>query len=389
MVNNINIGVVGAGTMGTGISQVAAGKGFKVIVLDSDIQGLSRSKSNLSATLNKLVEKGKISQEQSSDIISNISYTSDINDLKDCGLVIEAIIEDVNIKKTLFAQLSEIVGKDTILATNTSSLSIASIAGAVKHPSRFIGIHFFNPVPLMKLVEIVPSVLTDRNVVKETFSLIASWDKTAVVAKDTPGFIVNRIARPYYTEAMRIYEEGIGSFATIDWAMKEYGKFRMGPFEVMDLIGNDVNYTVTETIFKEMYYDPIFKPSVVQKRLAEAGLYGRKTGRGFYDYSQEAVVDLPLKDDTIGAYIFRRIITMLINTAIDSLMYNIASAEDIDLAMTLGVNYPKGLLKWGEEIGLDTILRQMEFLYEQYNEDRYRPSAKLKSLVKTNSKIYK
>ena len=212
--------------------------------------------------------------------------------------------------------------------------------------------------------------------------MIDGWNKVTVLAKDTPGFIVNRVARPFYGEALRIYEEGIADFATIDWAMTELGGFRMGPFTLMDYIGNDVNYAVTESVFKSFYYDPRYKPSFTQKRHSEAGYLGRKSGRGYYDYSDNALKVEPNKDAELGEQIKNRILVMLINEAVDALFLNIASKEDIDLAMTKGVNYPKGLLKWAEEIGLEHVLSQLEELFHEYGEDRYRPSPLLRRMVR-------
>ncbi|MDX1642303.1 MAG: 3-hydroxyacyl-CoA dehydrogenase family protein, partial [Balneolaceae bacterium] len=222
----------------------------------------------------------------------------------------------------------------------------------------------------------------------EVLSLIKGWEKTTVVAKDTPGFIVNRVARPFYGEALRIYEEEIADPATIDCAMKELGEFKMGPFELMDLVGNDVNYEVTDTIFKQFYYDPRFKPSFTQKRLVEAGRLGKKTGRGFYDYENASNNPEPRKDEKIGRQILNRILSMLMNEAADAVFMNIASVEDVDLAMKNGVNYPKGLLKWADEIGLDVVLKRIETLQKMYGEDRYRPNPLLKQKVARGEFFY-
>src|SRR5690606_29277807 len=288
----------------------------------------------------------------------------------------------------VFKQLESIVGEDCILASNTSSLSIAGIGSVLANPKRIIGIHFFNPAPLMPLVEIIPAIQTSKETVDNAKNIIDSWDKVTVLAKDTPGFIVNRVARPFYGEALRIYEEGIADFATIDWALTTYGGFRMGPFTLMDYIGNDINYTVTETVFEAFYYDPRYKPSFTQKRHAEAGWYGRKSGRGYYNYADDAEMPTPNKDEKLGNVIFNRILVMLINEAIDALFLNIASKEDIDLAMTKGVNYPKGLLKWADEIGLDNVLSQLETLFAEYGEDRYRPSVLLRRMVREKKTFF-
>jgi 3-hydroxybutyryl-CoA dehydrogenase len=240
----------------------------------------------------------------------------------------------------------------------------------------------------MPLVEIIPGVASNPAFISAAKDLIDSWEKNTVLTKDTPGFIVNRIARPYYGESIRIYEEGIADFATIDWALKTFGGFRMGPFELMDFIGNDINYKVTETVWEQFFYEPRFKPSFTQKRLYEAGFFGRKSGRGYYDYSEGSVLPQPKTDESIGRKITDRVLCMLINEAADSLQLGLATREDIDTAMTKGVNYPKGLLKWADEIGIDTVLAQITALYEEYNEDRYRPSVLLKRMAAAGRKFY-
>lgn len=381
------IGICGAGAMGSGIAQVAASFGHSVIVYDNFPDANDKSKKGIQSGLAKLVEKEKISKEDADKIVSGINYTEKLSDLASADMVIEAIIEDLEIKKKLFSELESLVGKDCILASNTSSLSIASISAACKNKSRVIGIHFFNPVPLMPLVEIIPSIITDNAVTQKSKSLIDSWKKVTVITKDTPGFIVNRVARPYYSESIRIYEEGYADFATIDWALKEYGKFKMGPFELMDFIGSDVNYRVTESVWQQFFYEPRFKPSLTQKRLFEAGLYGRKSGRGYYDYSEGSVMPEPNKNPQTGTYIFVRVISMLINEAIDSYYLGLASKEDLDLAMTKGVNYPKGLIQWGKELGLKNVYDTLMHLYSEYNEDRYRPCVLLKRLVAEGKSI--
>lgn len=378
----IEVGVLGAGTMGAGIAQVAAQAGHKVNLIDVNADALKRAQASMEKIFNRLVEKGKYTAEEAEAILERINYSGDRNDFKNCGLIIEAIVESLEVKHKMFKQMESIVSEDCILASNTSSLSVASIGAVLENPSRMIGIHFFNPAPLMPLVEIIPAVQTSEAVAKEARALIDSWKKVTVLAKDTPGFIVNRVARPFYGEALRIYEEGVADFATIDWAMTELGGFRMGPFTLMDYIGNDINYTVTETVFKSFYCDPRYKPSFTQKRHAEAGYLGRKSGRGYFDYAEGAVKPEPVKDEVLGRKILDRILAMLINEAVDALFLNIASKEDIDLAMTKGVNYPKGLLAWMEEIGEEKVLSQLQELFEEYGEDRYRPSPLLKRMVR-------
>jgi 3-hydroxybutyryl-CoA dehydrogenase len=383
----MKVSVIGAGTMGAGIAQIAATKGHNVCLYDSFDGAIDNAKNKLNKILNRLVDKERITDEQSRDILGRINFTEELDAIKESNIVIEAIVEDLEIKKNVFSKIENIVNDKCIIASNTSSLSIASIASACKNAERVIGIHFFNPAPLMPLVEIIPAVQTSENTIKNARAIIDSWQKTTVITKDTPGFIVNRVARPFYGEAIRIYEEGIADFATIDWAIRNIGGFRMGPFELMDYIGNDINYTVTETVFAAFYYDQRYKPSFTQKRMKEAGFFGRKSGRGYYDYSLENKPKAN-EDRELGKKILWRVLSMLINEAVDALFLNIANKEDIDLAMTKGVNYPKGLLAWADEIGVENVLKQLEDLQEEYGEDRYRPSPLLKRMVKENKTFY-
>ena len=374
--------------MGAGIAQVAAQKGHKVVLVDLNEEVLNNSKGKLTKIMVRLVEKGRITEEQSITTQSNISYSTSLSDFYNCGLVIEAIVEDIDIKCKVFSQLEDITNDDCILASNTSSLSIASIGASLKNADKILGIHFFNPAPLMPLVEIIPAVQTSKETLNTAKNLIDGWGKVTVICKDTPGFIVNRVARPFYGEALRIYEEGVADFATIDWAMTSIGGFRMGPFTLMDYIGNDVNYSVTESVFKAFYYDPRYKPSFTQKRHSEAGYLGRKSGRGYFDYSENAEPIAAKEDSVLGQQIFERILVMLINEAIDAVFLSVGSKEAIDLAMTKGVNYPKGLLSWADELGLDFVLEKLEDLFTEYGEDRYRPSPLLRRMVKNNRKFF-
>lgn len=382
----MKISVIGAGTMGTGIAQIASTAGHEVCLYDSFDESIENSKNILEKILKRLVEKERISYKEKENIINRINFSKKLEDIKDSKLVIEAIIENLEIKQKLFSEIENLVSEDCILSSNTSSLSIASIAAACKNAERVIGIHFFNPAPLMPLVEIIPAVQTSEKTLNTTKSIIYDLGKVTVIVKDTPGFIVNRVARPFYGESLRIYEEGIADFATIDWALKEIGGFRMGPFELMDYIGNDINYTVTQTVFTSFYFDPRYKPSFTQKRMMEAGFLGRKSGRGYYDYNSE--FPKANEDRDLGKQILWRVLSMLINEATDALFLNIATKEDIDLAMTKGVNYPKGLLSWADELGLSNVLNQLEELYYEYGEDRYRPSPLLRRMVKENKTFY-
>lgn len=388
MNSKINIGVIGAGTMGRGIAQIAAQAGHKVVLCDSNDEALSAAKTDLENILRRLESKNRLDGKTAAVVLANIHFYKSVDECRNCGMIIEAIVENLSLKQQLFQSLEKIAPADTILASNTSSLSIAAIAGKCAQPERILGIHFFNPAPLMPLVEIVPGIQTTKSYVEKAKLIVESWGKTTVIARDTPGFIVNRVARPFYGEALRILEEGIADVATIDWAMKSIGGFRMGPFELMDLIGNDINFTVTKTVFETFFFDPRYKPSFTQQRMMEAGLLGRKTGRGFYDYRENATQTAPKTDREIGVMIVNRILAMLINEAADALFWQIATCEDIDLAMTKGVNYPKGLLKWADEIGLDIVLRRLENLHVEYSEDRYRPSPILRRMVKSKQSFY-
>jgi 3-hydroxybutyryl-CoA dehydrogenase len=374
--------------MGSGIAQVAATAGHQVVIYDNNPSALKRSAQQLAKIMNRLVEKGKLTKAVATAIQQRIRYSHSLNDFSACQLIIEAIVERLDVKKDLFDQLEDIVATDTILATNTSSLSVTAIAAACEQPGRVIGLHFFNPAPLMELVEVVPAIQTKAKIVEHCYALMKGWGRVPVLAKDTPGFIVNRLARPFYGEALRIYEEGIADPATIDWAMTELGGFRMGPFTLMDYIGHDVNFKVTESVFSAFYYDPRYRPSFMQQRLVDAGYLGKKSGRGFYEYHKGATQPEPTKDEVLGQKIFNRIRLMLINEAADALFLQIATREDLDLAMTKGVNYPKGLLAWADELGINRVVEGLDALYHEYLEDRYRCSPLLRRMSRDGATFY-
>jgi len=380
------VGVVGAGAMGSGIAQVAAAAGHLVMLGDNQAGAVARARAGMAKALARDVEKGRMTPADTEALLARISDAGNpgggFDGFARCGIVIEAVLEELAVKRELFTSLERVVAADCVLATNTSSLSIAAIGGSCTHAKRVIGVHFFNPATIMPLVEVVPAITTAPSVTDAVRALVASWKKTPVVTSDTPGFIVNRIARPFYGESLRILEEGIADAPTIDWAMREIGGFRMGPFELMDFIGNDVNHAVTSSVFEAFYHDPRYRPSLTQRRLVEAGLYGRKRGRGFYDYSDGAVRPAAIEDRVAGQAIVDRVLAMLVNEAVDAVHLRVASPADIETAMSKGVNYPRGLLQWGDDVGAAEILRRLEELQAEYGDDRYRPSVLLRRRVR-------
>lgn len=288
LATDISVAVIGAGAMGSGIAQVAAQAGHRVFLLDQREGAAEAGRQSIAGQLQRRVDKGKMEQSALDALLERIQPVNELSELAEAGLVIEAIIEDLDIKRSLLASLEEVCSEKTILATNTSSISVTALGANMKHPERLVGMHFFNPAPLMALVEVIKGLATSDNVAQSVYATAAQWGKKPVTATSTPGFIVNRVARPFYAESLRLLQEQAADSATLDAIMREAGGFRMGPFELTDLIGHDVNYAVTNSVFNAYYQDTRFLPSLVQKELVEAGRLGRKSGEGFYSYGENA-----------------------------------------------------------------------------------------------------
>jgi 3-hydroxybutyryl-CoA dehydrogenase len=287
------VAVVGSGAMGSGIAQVAASAGHRVMLFDTRAGAAAKAVEAIGKVYARLVEKGRMSGVDAESAKGRMQVAATLADMRDAAIVVEAIVEDLAAKRTLFAELETIVGDGCILATNTSSISVTAIAAELRRPQRLVGMHFFNPVPLMALVEVISGLATEPAVAETVFATAAAWGKNPVHAKSTPGFIVNRVARPFYGEALRLLSEQAADPATLDAVMREAGGFRMGPFELMDLIGHDVNFSVTKSVHQAYFGDPRFAPSVLQQEMVNAGFFGRKSGRGFYRYGENELMPAP------------------------------------------------------------------------------------------------
>ncbi|MDE2566382.1 MAG: 3-hydroxyacyl-CoA dehydrogenase [Burkholderiales bacterium] len=285
--------VVGAGLMGSGIAQVAAQAGHAVLLFDARAGAAAQTRAKLAATWDGLVAKGRLAAADAQAALARITAAAALDEARGVGLVVEAIVEDLEAKRALLAQIEGVVGADAVLATNTSSISVTALAAQLARPQRLVGMHFFNPVPLMKLVEVVSGLHTDPAVAAAVFELAQAWGKTPVHARSTPGFIVNRIARPYYAEALALLLEQAATPALIDAGLRGAG-FRMGPCELMDLIGHDTNLAVTQSVFEANFQDKRYQPSLVQREMVDGGLLGRKSGRGFYRHPAEGAPALPV-----------------------------------------------------------------------------------------------
>ncbi|HFT2305505.1 TPA: 3-hydroxyacyl-CoA dehydrogenase [Providencia stuartii] len=493
------VAVIGAGTMGIGIAQVAASAGHTVLLFDINTQALNKAKQSLTERLNKRVQQGKADAQTTEALLARITLVHTMADLAPAQLVIEAVAEKLTIKQAIFSELEGICKENTLFASNTSSLSITAIASQLKHPERFAGFHFFNPAPIMKLVEVIRGRETASAVTEQLKNLAVAWGKIPVICRSTPGFIVNRVARPFYAETLRALEEQIANPATLDSVLRDAGGFSMGPLQLTDLIGHDVNYAVTDSVFQAFGYDPRFQTSFEQLELVQAGHLGRKTGRGFYHYDDnkplpkatmaEKVIlnnppsvtargdwqslpefaqllrqnGIPLEESKIDSHelptlrvnnvivmltngeltsvraqkanqsmvqfdlsadyakanaiaiscavqnshqenqsviaffqslnkdvivlpdypglLTMRTVAMLCNEALDVVNKGVASPKDTDNAMRYGVNYPKGPLAWGAEIGWQHILNTLDQLSQFYADGRYRANPLLRQLV--------
>ncbi len=413
------IGVIGAGTMGAGIAQVAAQSGRPVVLYDIKPEFVERGLGTITRGLQGRVDKGRMAAGEMAAILARIQTTTERDALAPATVVIEAAPESLALKQELFGALDRMCGPDTILASNTSSLSITALGAATKRPERVAGMHFFNPAPVMALVEVVAGQRTDPAVTAAIADLARAMGKTPVQARDTPGFIVNRVARPFYAEALRMLGENIQPVDAIDRLVKLAG-FRMGPFELMDLIGIDINFAVTESVYAAFFGEPRYRPHPIQRRLVESGMIGRKAGRGFYLYDggkatgpnpllavdptyATALTFARLPDslerelaswlnaagadeailgrEPLAAYVIGRIVCGIINEAAFALGEGVASAADIDTAMTLGVNYPLGPLTWGDKLGLPLAVQVLDYFYNYYHEERYRVAPLLRGLI--------
>jgi 3-hydroxybutyryl-CoA dehydrogenase len=399
------VGILGAGTMGAGIAQVAAASGWTVHLMDMDEATVRAAIDGIAKRFDRLVEKGKLSADERDQAVGRLRVTTEPADLSSCRLLLEAIVEDLDIKVTVVRSVLGSLPDHAIIASNTSSLSISRLGEAIAQAQRTVGMHFFNPAPLMKLVEVIAGSKTDATVVDRVCAIAGSWGKITARAADVPGFIVNHVARPYYLEAFRILEDGYAGADEIDAAMRDLGAFRMGPLELADLIGLDVNLATTRSVWEQLDQPPLLHPCPLQERLVADGHLGRKTGRGVYSYEGETpvpAVDLerkpiewrgPLREavndfvaaatdkqgDDVHRYVFARILVALIAQAALAHERGVAGKDDIDTALKYGTNYPRGPFDWSAQVGLDRCVRLLEALNASVTDNRFAAPAILQA----------
>lgn len=400
------IGIIGAGTMGAGIAQVAATAGWTVFLMDMDAATVQRAIESIEKRLDRLVEKDMMTSELRGEVLQRINIATDADGFAECDLVIEAIVEDLAVKAMVLTRVAKALNHRAVIASNTSSLSISKIGEAIGQPQRVVGMHFFNPAPIMPLVEIIAGNASSVESIERATLIAEACGKTVVKCSDTPGFIVNRVARPYYLEAFRVLEDGYASAEDLDKIMKELGGFRMGPLELTDLIGQDVNAATTTSLYEQLGRPARLRPSKLQMQLVNDGQLGRKTGRGVFNHQdgeslppmqvprKQVVLNDRLQEavdrfverasDQIGTaeeqYVFARILVSIINEAAWALTEKVASAADIDTAMKLGTNYPKGPLEWADEIGYGTCGALLDVLNTSV-EQRFEAPDMLKASV--------
>ena len=380
------VSVVGAGAMGAGIAQVAAMAGHPVTLVDAVSGAAEEGVARIIGSLQRLEAKGRIDSARLEAVAEQLRTVTHVQDLPASALVVEAVREDLATKQQLFEALGRHQPDSTLLATNTSSLDISAVAAGAPHPERVLGLHFFNPPPVMRLVEVVHGAATSQEVLETATELMTAWGKTPVRCTSTPGFIVNRVARPFYGEAQRMLMAGVADAATLDEALRRAG-FRMGPLELTDFIGQDVNLAVGTSVWEQTGRDPRYEPAQFQRDLVAAGHLGRKTGEGVFRYgadgrAQDATPDEERLAEIVGGPVetdpVARTVAMLVNEAVDLVHRGEASAEDVDTAMQLGTNYPKGPIAWGAELGYDVVAEQLAALDRAFPGGRYRPSPALR-----------
>jgi 3-hydroxybutyryl-CoA dehydrogenase len=391
------VGVVGAGTMGAGIAQIAALGGYRTVIYELDSRALERGLEQLRGALRRGAERGRWSEQDAIDALERIETDQIIEAVKDCDIVIEAAPEDLELKRNLFERLASVCGADTVLATNTSSLSVTAIAAAVPEPQRVIGMHFFNPPALMQLVEIVAGDESGEQALELGTEIAKGMGRVPIRARDSVGFVANRCVRPFFLDSLRMLGEAVAPHEEIDRIVRLGAGMRMGPFELMDLIGLDVNFTVAKSFWEQSFGEPRWRPTPIHERMVASGRLGRKTGRGFYAYEKDTPhrprdPDFPgerpiFDEDQLievagenAPVVLTRLGATIANEACFALGEGVASPEDINTAMRLGYNWPIGPLEWGERLGWSRALGVLEELRGLRGE-AYRPAPALRDFA--------